>query len=149
VNDSLQDLYRQRVLAHSRDPHNQRRISMPDREVTGFNPLCGDKLTVFLSLDGDKVTDAAFEGSGCAISVASASMMTDVLNGLTTGEALELVDQVEGMFATDADGVDSRLEEMTALQSVRAYPSRIKCAMLAWSSAGAALRDDAAQVSTE
>lgn len=146
---NLKDIYRRRVLDHSREPHNQRRPAAANREVTGFNPLCGDKLTVYLTLDGETVADAAFEGSGCAISVASASMMTDALIGLPADEALRLVADVDAMFSGTDSPADKRLDEMQALASVRDYPSRIKCATLAWSTAEAALRGDAAQVSTE
>jgi len=139
------DIYRQRVLDHSRAPHNRRRPDDANREVTGHNPLCGDKLTVYLRMVGD----AAFEGCGCAISIASASMMTDALRGATQAEARELINGVNGMFASGALPDDPRLEALQALESVREYPSRVKCATLAWTAAEAALNDSDSRVSTE
>ncbi|MBT8423268.1 MAG: SUF system NifU family Fe-S cluster assembly protein [Gammaproteobacteria bacterium] len=146
---SLKDIYRQRVLEHSRAPHNQRRTAAADREVTGFNPLCGDKVTVYLDLQDDSVSDVAFEGSGCAIAMASASMMTEALRGLPHDTALQLIEEFGQMFAADAEPENPRLEEAKALHSVRAYPSRVKCATLAWNTAEAALHDSNVQVTTE
>ena len=149
MNGKLLDIYRQQVLDHSREPHNRRRPPDADREVTGHNPLCGDKLTIYLQLDGETVRDAAFEGSGCAISVASASMLTEALIGTTRDEARGLIDEVEGMFADGTPPSDPRLEAMQALESVREYPSRIKCATLIWTAAESALDGTGTEVSTE
>jgi len=145
----LQDMYRQRVLDHSRTPHNQRRPGDANREVTGFNPLCGDKLTIYLNVVDGIVSDAAFDGSGCAISVASASMMTDALQGLPAEAALELVAEVGRMFSSDSEPDNPRLDDVRALQGVRDYPSRVKCATLAWNTAEAALQNSTGQVTTE
>ena len=149
MNSKLLDIYRQQVLDHSRDPHNRRQLPDADREVTGHNPLCGDKLTIYLQLDGDKVADAAFEGSGCAISVASASMLTDALIGTSAQEARALVEEIDRMFTDGTPPSDPRLEALQALESVREYPSRVKCATLAWTAAEAALNDSGNNVSTE
>ena len=145
----LQDVYRQQVLDHSRHPHNRRRPDDVDREVTGFNPLCGDKVTVYLHIDAGTVVDVAFEGTGCAITLASASMMTDALRGLTEADALAAIGDFGTMFADDAEPANPQLQEVRALQGVRDYPSRIKCATLPWSTAEAALHDSNEQVTTE
>lgn len=149
MSDKLLDIYRQRVLDHSRAPLNRKRMANADVEVTGHNPLCGDKLTVYLQLDGDTVSEAAFEGSGCAISIASASMLTEALKGTTRQQALDLTDAVRRMFADGTLPDDERLEALQALESVREYPSRVKCATLAWSAADGALQNRPAKVTTE
>lgn len=151
MTEPLMDIYRQRVLDHSREPHNQRALADADRQVTGFNPLCGDKLTVFVSFDDDVIRDIAFEGAGCAISVASASMMTDALQGLPKSHAGRLIDALNTLFSDGTVPQDPRLQDTLALENIRAYPSRIKCATLAWTAAGAALADGAegTEVTTE
>ncbi len=149
MNDSLMDIYRQRVLEHSRAPHNKRQLADADREVTGFNPLCGDKLTVYLSLNEDTVCDVAFDGTGCAIAVASASMMTDALKNESVANARDLIAGFNAMFSDGTLPQQDKLEETRALENVRDYPSRIKCATLAWSAAEAALQNDNLQISTE
>lgn len=149
MTDDLMNIYRQRVLDHSREPHNQRRPDHVDRQVTGFNPLCGDKLTVFLTVNENTVADIAFEGTGCAISIASASMMTDALRSLPIDRAGQLIDDIDAMFTDGSVPEDPRLQEIRALENVRSYPSRIKCATLAWSAASTALHDQGDQVTTE
>ena len=145
----LQDVYRHRVLAHSRDPHNCRRPDDADREALGFNPLCGDKLSVYLKLDSDDIADISFEGTGCAISIASASMMTDAIQGQSIDNARKMIDEIECMFSDGKKIQTSSLEQLSALEGVRLYPSRIKCATLAWATLDAALSDESTQVSTE
>ncbi len=149
MNSDLMNIYRQRVLDHSRNPHNQRQPAQADRQVTGFNQLCGDKLTIFLSLDGNTISDIAFDGTGCAISMAAASMMTEALMGQPLEQADKLIQQVQRMFDAGEAPDDPLLTDMRALENVRDYPSRIKCATLPWVAAQAALHDDAEQVSTE
>lgn len=139
MNEDLQAVYRERVLDHSRNPHNCGRPTSADREAVGFNPLCGDKLTVYVSMAGDRVEEIAFEGIGCAISIASASMMTDALAGRTLQEAEALIDTAAKMLTDTPPAICDELDEFRALEGVRAYPSRIKCATLAWSAAKAAL----------
>jgi nitrogen fixation NifU-like protein len=145
----LQAIYRERVLEHSRNPHNFGPTEAPDREALGFNPLCGDKLTVYLNLQDDVISGVTFEGTGCAISIASASMMTDALCGQSLTEADALINAVERMFTENAPIDNERLSEVMALEGVRSYPSRIKCATLAWTALAAALHGQAAQVTTE
>jgi len=151
----LQNLYRNTVLNHSRHPHNFRRLEPADRMVEGHNPLCGDKITLFLRLHDNDITDIAFEGTGCAIAITSASIMTDIINGKSLQAADEDVDRVMSQFqssAADPSGDDeaiSDLGDMAALGGVRAYPSRIKCATLAWKTLKAALQGDSSPVTTE
>jgi len=149
VNEGLMEIYRQRVLEHSREPHNQRQPADANREVTGFNPLCGDKLTVYLRLDGDTVRDVAFDGTGCAISLASASMMTDALKNESVENARNLITGFNAMFSDGTLPEQEQLEETRALENIRKYPSRIKCATLAWSAAESALQNGEQKISTE
>jgi len=149
VSDSAMDIYRQRVLNHYREPHNQRHPADVDRQATGFNPLCGDKLTVYFAVQDDTLADVAFEGAGCAIAIASASMMTDALQGLPIKQANTLIDSATAMLTDGKTPHDTRLQEVRALEGVRDYPSRIKCATLAWSAAAAALKGENNQVTTE
>jgi nitrogen fixation NifU-like protein len=151
----LQDLYRNTVLDHSRHPHNFGRLDPADRTVQGHNPLCGDKITLFLRLHGNDITDIAFEGTGCAIAMTSASMMTDIINGKSLQAANEDADRVMSQFQSapsaqpDDDNSSANLGDMAALGGVRAYPSRIKCATLAWKTLKAALQGDSSPVTTE
>ena len=148
----LQEMYRRTVLEHSRHPRNFRRLDAPDRMAEGFNPLCGDKITVYLDLGQESIQAITFEGTGCAISLASASMMMDAIQGRPLLEAGEMAQRAQDMFRNDAESaVQSDIEELQALGGVRAYPSRIKCATLAWKTLQAALNGaiGASQVSTE
>lgn len=143
----LEALYRDVVLDHNRRPRNFRRLAGPCGCTDGVNPLCGDRLMVCLRIEDETVTEAAFEGSGCAISMASASMMTEAVTGRSRAEALSLADTV-GAMLRGREG--SALEgELLALSAVSAYPSRVKCALLAWEALRAGLTDGAARVSTE
>ena len=149
--DELMDFYRETVLKHSREPHNFRRLTGSNREATGHNPLCGDKLTVYLDLDDGKIADISFEGAGCAISLASASIMTDMIAGLDEASARKRIGAVMSQFQPDttAGAGDSQLGAIEALRGVRRYPSRIKCATLAWKTLTAALDESSHPVSTE
>ena len=146
----LKDLYRDVIVDHNRSPRNFRKIA-DGRSQEGFNPLCGDKLTVYLKLEGDKISDLSFEGSGCAISVASASLMTERLKGKTRAEALKLFDEMhELLTSSTAPANTESLGKLAALSGVREYPSRVKCASLCWHTLKGALDDGAHQpVSTE
>ena len=146
----LADLYRDVIVDHNRSPRNFRRIERASNEAQGFNPLCGDKLTVYLELDGDVIRDISFEGSGCAISVASASLMTEALKGKTTAEAQAYFGQVHALVTGEGEQPQQeRLGKLAALGGVRQYPSRVKCASLCWHAMHAALDEDRARVSTE
>lgn len=146
----LKDLYRDVIVDHNRSPRNFRKIPGASRHQEGFNPLCGDKLTVYLTLDGEKITDLSFEGSGCAISVASASLMTERLKGKTRAEALKLFDDVHALLtSSDAPADAESLGKLAALSGVHEYPSRVKCASLCWHTLKGALEYQQAPVSTE
>jgi nitrogen fixation NifU-like protein len=147
----LKTLYRQTVLDHSRHPRNFRRIENCERTAEGHNPLCGDKVTIYLRISGDEISDISFEGTGCAICIASASILTEAARGKNQQAAERLAQQVIQAFAaaqSRAD-TDSQLGDMAALAGVRAYPSRIKCATLAWHTLHAALHEDSNTVTTE
>ncbi|UCC13222.1 MAG: SUF system NifU family Fe-S cluster assembly protein [Gammaproteobacteria bacterium] len=137
----LKDLYRDVIVDHNRSPRNFRQIEPPRREAEGLNPLCGDKLHVYLRVSDDRIEDAAFEGSGCAISVASASMMTEFLNGKTETEALDLFERIHEMLTgNESDMGDlASLGKLAALSGVRQYPTRVKCASLCWHTMKSAL----------
>jgi len=145
----LQEIYRRRVLDHSKHPHNFRHPETVTHEAIGFNPLCGDKLSVYLQLDNDRISDVAFEGTGCAISVASASMMTEAVCGQSVAAASELITAAQSIFSTGTPAENKALQEVEALAGVSKYSSRIKCASLAWSTLRAALSGKTSQVSTE
>lgn len=148
----LQSLYRQTVLDHCRSPRNLRQIRPADRVAKGFNPLCGDKVTVYLRNtpgNAPTIADIAFEAEGCAICLASASMMTEILGGEPSETARRCAEQVLAAFRPGAENGLSDLGEIVALASVRAYPSRIRCVTLPWRTFTAALDGDAGVVSTE
>jgi nitrogen fixation NifU-like protein len=130
----LKDLYRDVIVDHNRSPRNFRKIDPPRRAAEGFNPLCGDKLHVYLRLDGDVIDDISFEGSGCAISVASASLMTETLKGKTAAQAMDFFESMHALL-TDGDVGDqdvAALGKLAALSGVREFPTRVKCATLCW-----------------
>jgi nitrogen fixation NifU-like protein len=150
----LRDLYQEIILDHSKRPRNRREIAETARSAEGHNPLCGDHVTVFVRLDGDVVADASFIGSGCAISTASASLMTDTLKGLSRREAEQLahdfLDLVRGLKLSDAEM--ARLGKLASLSGVCAYPVRVKCATLPWHTMRKAIEEkagDGGPVSTE
>ncbi len=148
--DDLRDLYQEVIFDHNRNPRNFRVIEDADRKVEGFNPLCGDHLTLYLKLDGDKIVDASFQGSGCAISTASVSLMTEIVKGKTLEEAEELFKQFHEM--TTGEDEDIQLEAMgklAVLAGVREYPARVKCATLAWHTLDAAIKNQETSISTE
>jgi len=147
----LRELYQEVILDHNRTPRNFRRLDDADRVCEGFNPLCGDRLTVFLDLDGDRIKQVTFEGTGCAISRASASLMTDALVGKTVTEAQELFDRFHALVTSDpSQPPDTEgLGKLAVLSGVREHPSRVKCATLSWHTFRAAVVSGAKQVSTE
>jgi nitrogen fixation protein NifU and related proteins len=158
-NDDLRDLYQDLILDHGKHPRNFRTMPEANREVMGHNPLCGDKLTLMLHVDeNDVIRDAAFQGSGCAISMASASMMTDMLKGKTAAEAQKLFDYFldlctggneEDRKKTASAAKDAQIR-LEALSGVRHYPVRVKCALLPWRALESALSSDGAKnVKTE
>jgi nitrogen fixation protein NifU and related proteins len=144
----LSDLYQEVILDHNRRPRNFRRIDRPSHAAEGYNPLCGDRLTVFLTVDDGRIADVAFEGSGCAISKASASLMTDRVKGCTVPEAQDLFARFQRMVTTPPDREVEDMGKLSALAGVREFPIRIKCASLAWHTLKAAL-EQTQRVSTE
>jgi len=145
----LKDLYRDIIVDHNRHPRNFREIADADRRADGFNPLCGDKLTVYVKLDGERISDVSFHGSGCAISVASASLLTESIKGRSIAEAEELFAQMHRLLTLDDAAVDiPALGKLGALSGVRAFPARVKCASLCWHTLDAALHSHD-QASTE
>jgi nitrogen fixation NifU-like protein len=146
--NELQDLYREVILDHNRSPRNFGAIENADRVVKGVNPLCGDKMTLYLKLNGAQIEDARFEGTGCAISVASSSLMTERVKGRTIDETLHLFDDVHEMLMGNAEPTES-MQKLAALAGVRDYPSRVKCASLAWHALKSALTSADDRISTE
>ena len=127
----LDDLYREIILDHYRSPRHKGRVEDPDISARGYNPLCGDDIEITLRLDGDRIDEVAFDGHGCSISQASASMLTEAVAGKRLGDALELAASVRAMFTGGEIDLES-LGDLEALQGVNRYPVRIKCATLAW-----------------
>jgi len=147
----LTDLYQQIIVEHNRSPRNFKKLPHPTREAEGANPLCGDQIKLEVELDGDRIKDIGFQGSGCAISQASASLLTGAVQGKTTGEAQALFRAVHAML-TSAPGaaVDTAgLGKLAALGGVRQFPVRVKCASLPWHTLRAALGSTAEPVTTE
>jgi nitrogen fixation NifU-like protein len=147
--EELQEIYRHRVLEHSKRPHHFHRPARVDLEAQGFNPLCGDKITFYLQLTQNQIEEAAFEGTGCAICIASASMLTDALSDCSLDHALMLLDEGNNMLTAGGPIVSTELKDVEALAGVRKYSSRVKCATLAWNTARAALDGTAEEISTE
>lgn len=146
----LQELYQDLILDHNKRPRNRRKLEPADREAEGFNPLCGDRITVFLKLDGDTVTDVAFEGSGCAISTASASLMTEAVKGKKLDEARKLFSKFQQFVRGEgASENGSRLGKLAVFAGVSKFPTRVKCATLAWHTVFAAMEDKKETVTTE
>lgn len=144
-------LYEQVILDHNRNPRNFKKLANADKSVEGFNPLCGDHFTVHLKMDGEVISEVAFEGSGCAISKSSASVMTTELKGKTRAEAEALFHHFHTMVtgSPDAPIDEAALGKMRVFSGVREFPVRIKCATLAWHAIHSALAGDADAVSTE
>ena len=144
----LRDLYQQVILDHNRKPRNFRKIADANRTAEGYNPLCGDRITVELTVEDGIVKDAAFQGAGCAISRAAASMMTSSVIGKPEREVDALFGRVHAML-TGANGAAAEVGKLAVFAGVREFPSRITCATLAWHALQAALHGAAARVSTE
>jgi nitrogen fixation NifU-like protein len=144
VSNELGTLYRDVIVEHGNHPRNHRAIGPGALSAEGVNPLCGDEITVYLRLDGDVIADAGFESHSCAISTASASLMTEALIGKTRSEALDLFDEVRAMLTSTTPSVaeTDRVGKLRALSGVSAYPMRVKCATLPWHTFRAALDAD-------
>ncbi len=150
MSEGLRDLYQEVVLDHGRKPRNFRKPEGANRRAEGVNPLCGDQITVYLALVGDRIEDIGFEGAGCAISKASASMMTGAVKNRTRAEVEALFEQVHAMLTEGPDKVDlGKLGKISALSGVWEFPARVKCASLAWHTLRSALDGASTPVSTE
>lgn len=147
---SLSALYQDMILDHNRSPQNYRQMENANRKVEGHNPLCGDRLTIWLRMEGDLIQDAAFQGSGCAISKASASLMTSAVKGKTRTEAEALFEQFRRLVTGTIDPAEAEtLGKLAVFSGVSEYPVRVKCASLSWHAMKAALARPEAVVSTE
>ncbi len=148
--EDLRDLYQEVIFDHNRNPRNFRVIPNADRQIDGFNPLCGDRLTLFLTIENDVITDASFQGNGCAISTASVSLMTEIIKGKTQAQAQELFTTFHNMTTGKTEELQlEALGKLAVLAGVCEYPARVKCATLAWHTLEAALKNQTESVSTE
>ncbi|HVC19181.1 MAG TPA: SUF system NifU family Fe-S cluster assembly protein [Vicinamibacterales bacterium] len=147
----LSELYQEVILDHNRRPRNFHVPDGANRQAEGFNPLCGDRFTVYLRVEDEVIRDAGFQGSGCAISKASASLMTDLVKGRTLEEAERLFQQFHGMVTSSGDDVADidALGKLAVFAGVREFPMRVKCASLAWHTLHAAMQPGSGRVSTE
>jgi nitrogen fixation NifU-like protein len=151
LNDLL-ELYREVILDHNRRPRNFGELEDADRVIEGVNPLCGDRMTLYVKLDGDTVQDIRFKGTGCAISMASSSLMTERVKGASLQENLALFEKIHDMLTApefDESAEIEELDKLAALSGVRSYPTRVKCATLAWHALRNALTGTHDEVSTE
>ena len=148
MNDiELGDLYQELIVDHSRRPRNFRRLENPTHQAEGFNPLCGDKVRVYVDLSNNIVRDVAFEGEGCAISKASASLMTESIKGKSKEEVEQLISRFRDLATGVGDGI--RLGKLAVFSGLRGFPTRVKCATLVWHTLRAALEQTPETVSTE
>jgi nitrogen fixation NifU-like protein len=147
----LKDLYREVILDHNRQPRNFGELEGANRVIEGVNPLCGDRMTLYVKVSNERVEDLRFKGTGCAISVASSSLMTEKVKGTTVDQSLALFEMVHQMLTEHAadDAQLAELGKLAALSGVREYPSRVKCAALAWHALKSALTSADNTVSTE
>jgi nitrogen fixation NifU-like protein len=144
----LRELYQEMILDHQADPRNFREMAEPTRVIDGQNPLCGDRMRVYVKLRDDTIVDVSFRGAGCAISTASASMMTELLRGRRVDQAEPLIQQFVDMVQGKAEA-SQELGSLKVLAGVREFPARVKCATLAWRALEAALHAESDAVTTE
>jgi nitrogen fixation NifU-like protein len=151
VTPDLRDLYQEVILDHGRRPRNFRALPEPDRRTEGYNPLCGDRLTLYLRLDGEVIREAAFQGSGCAISTASASLLTEIVVGKRMAEAEEIFRAFHALLtgAERGEGPTTSLGKLDVFAGVGEFPARVKCATLPWHTLHAALEKREEPVTTE
>jgi nitrogen fixation NifU-like protein len=145
--DDINDLYQQVILDHCKQPRNFHELPAATCSAQGRNPICGDQLKLFLALDGEKISDISFTGSGCCISKASASLLTEFAKGKTKSDVEKMFGQVHEMVTTGK--VNGDVGKLTVFAGVHKYPARVKCAILAWHAAMAALKGEAEPVTTE
>ena len=151
MNLDLRDLYQEVILDHNKRPRNFGVLEEADRTAEGYNPLCGDKLTLYLQFDGEVIRDVRFDGSGCAISKASASLMTESIKGKSRKEVEVLFERFQGMVTADSDSSPNtdQLGKLSVFAGVREYPARVKCAVLAWHTLRSAFSLEPKVVTTE
>jgi len=145
----LGELYQQIILDHNRKPRNFQKLADANRTAEGFNPLCGDQIQLYVKVEDDQIRDIGFQGSGCAISRASASLMTSALKGKSAGEAEELFQRFHRLVTTDEESDAAALGKLAVFSGVREFPARVKCASLAWHTLRAALQGQRDKVTTE
>ena len=145
----LKELYRDVILDHNKRPRNFGRLDPADAHADGHNPLCGDRLSVFVKMDGERIADLRFEGKGCAISTASASLMTEAVKGKDKAAVGQLFEKIHALLTQQDVEPTPDLGKLAALSGVREFPSRVKCASLCWHTLNAALERGASTVSTE
>jgi nitrogen fixation NifU-like protein len=145
----LRDLYQEVILEHSKAPRNFKALEAADHKAEGYNPLCGDRFTVYLEMDGDKIREVGFQGAGCAISKASASMMTQSVKGKTKDEAEKIFHRFHELVTGHSHGEDPELGKLAVFSGVSEFPMRVKCATLAWHTLEAALEGKQEKISTE
>lgn len=148
MNPDLRELYQEVILDHNKNPRNQYVMEDCTATAQGFNPLCGDKMKVYVKLQNDKVQDISFEGCGCAISQASASLMTEIVKHKSVEEAHQLFQRFHAMVTQD-NQTEPVIDKLTVLAGVKIFPARVKCATLAWHTLEAALNQEMVEVSTE
>lgn len=147
--NELRELYQEVILDHNSRPRNYRVIDPATHQANGFNPLCGDRVTLYLNLENDVIRDISFQGNGCAISTASASMLTEALKNKSVAEAKQIFDAFHAMATGSAEPDEEILDKLTVLAGVREFPSRVKCATLVWHTFLAALNKEAKPAITE
>jgi nitrogen fixation NifU-like protein len=145
----LRDLYQEVILEHSKVPRNYRVMGEADHKAEGFNPMCGDRFTVYLHMEGDAIRDISFQGSGCAISKASASMMTQILKGKTRADAETLFGKFHDLVTGHGHPSEEEMGKLAVFSGVSEFPARVKCATLAWHTLQAAIAGTQDAVSTE
>ena len=138
---SLEELYKEVILDHYRDPRNKGRLDPHDVALERNNPLCGDEIELFLHFDGENIDGISFEGKGCSISLASTSMMTEKIKGLSNKQAQEMAESIKRMMAGEEEGSPDTLGDLVSLKGVVKYPVRIKCALLGWNTLLEALEE--------
>lgn len=152
MSDDLRELYQEVILEHNRNPRNFGELATSNHEARGHNPLCGDQVTIYLDIEGDVIQDIHFDGQGCAISRASASLMTAALKGKSIQEAEKEFDAFRAMITAESEFSSEQVEELGKLavfSGIRGYPSRVKCAGLPWHTLMAAIHESKEKVSTE
>lgn len=147
--DNIKELYQELIIDHSRSPLNFHKLETANRTARGYNPLCGDRISVYLEVDSDKITEVSFDGEGCAISKASGSLMTQAIRGKTYKEVLSLCERFHKIVTGQEDPDSSPLGKLEAFRGVSGFPLRVKCAILAWHTLKGALENRGSTISTE